>query len=142
MPHIGLADKRSLLQVGPLLQRLPDLSVGRAEDLRNGPGALRPFAEDIFPTRRYVKPHATYSGGLLAPVVLLLHYQVKLLKTVKDASVFLLVVVQRLQQAYHRYAAFMFYQFHGMSVYFLSPLCLIAAFIKDMKRGLGLRTVD
>ena len=82
------------------------------EYLGNGILALRLFAEHILGAGLVVQVHAGYTGALLSAVVLFLHHQVQLVKTVGPGTVFLLVVIQRLQQANHRHTALMLQLLH------------------------------
>ena len=75
------------------------------EYLGNGILALGFLAEHVLGTGFVVQVHAGYTGALLSAVVLFLHHQVQLVKTVGPATVFLLVVIQRFQQANHRHSA-------------------------------------
>ena len=84
------------------------------EYLGNGILALRLFAEHVLGSGLVVQVHAGYTGALLSAVVLFLHHQVQLVKTVGPGTVFLLVVIQRLQQANHRHSALMLQLLHRL----------------------------
>ena len=66
------------------------------------------LAEHIFRTWLLVQTHRGDTGALLSSVVLFLHHQIELIKSISPRTIFLFVVIQRLQQANHRYATLMF----------------------------------
>ena len=88
------------------------------EDLCDGILAFSLLAKHILHTWFVVQAHRCDTSTLLTTVVLLLHHQVELVETIGPRAVFLLVIVQGLQQTDHRYAAFMFQLFHHLNLQF------------------------
>ena len=82
------------------------------ENLRDGVLTLGPLAEHILCARLIGQAYRRDAGALLATIVLLLHHQIELVESVCPRAVLPDVVVEWLQQAYHRYAAFMLQLFH------------------------------
>ena len=82
------------------------------ENLRNGILSLCPLTKHILLTHRCVKIHTSHTSTFLTTVVLFLHHQVEFVQPIFPRAVFLLVILQRLQQANHRHATLMLQLFH------------------------------
>ena len=78
------------------------------EYLGNGVLALGLLTEHILRASLVLQTDGGNTGTFLSAVVLLLHHQIQLVEPVGPRTVFLLVVVQRLQQANHRHTTLMF----------------------------------
>ena len=77
------------------------------ENLRNRILTLGLLTEHIFRAGLVGQAHRGNTSTLLSTVVLLLHHQVELIETIGPRTVFLLVIIQGLQQANHRHATLM-----------------------------------
>ncbi len=88
------------------------LVVGGGEDFADCIAALGTFAEEEFGTRVRLHLQCCKSGTFLTTVVLLLHQQIELVKTVHPGSVLFLIVLQWLEQTNQRNATFVFDGFH------------------------------
>ena len=75
------------------LERLIDM----LEHLGNGVLALGLLTEHIFLASRGIEVHTAHASTFLTTVMLFLHHQVELVKSVAPRTVFLFVVAQRLQ---------------------------------------------
>ena len=77
------------------------------KDLRDGILALGFLTEHILRARFLVQTYRCDTSTLLTAIVLLLHHQVEFIETISPRAILLMVVVQWLQQAYHRDTTFM-----------------------------------
>ena len=82
------------------------------KNFSDSPRSQRTFAEHVFLARRNVQLHASQPRAFLSSVVLFFHQQVKLVQPEHPRAIFLRIVFQRLQQAYHRDPALMLQLFH------------------------------
>ncbi len=96
-----------------------EVGMHRTEYLSNGTGTQGTLTEHIFLTRIGLKLHARQTGRFLATVMLFLHQQIELVQPIHPRAIFFLIVLQRFQQADHRYTAFVFKWFH-ISIYSLN----------------------
>ena len=87
------------------------VDIGR-ENLVDGIFTLGTLAEHVLMTRFGVEFHTCDASTFLPTVVLLLHHQIELIKTIFPCAVLLFVVFERLQKAYHGNATFVFELFH------------------------------
>ena len=84
------------------------VAVHAREDFGNGILALCLLAEHVFRARLGAKLDTGNTSALLSTVVLFLHHQIELVKSVGPCAVLLLVILQWLQEADHRHTTFMF----------------------------------
>ena len=89
-----------------------EVALHGGKDFGNGSRAQGTFAEHVFLAGIGGQLDTGQSGSLLSAVVLLLHQQIELVEPVHPRAILLLIIVERLEKAYHRHAAFMFQWFH------------------------------
>ena len=112
MAHVCFPYEREILEGFAPPPRLIYLRAYGSEDCLNGIRSLRAFAEDIFMAGDGVKLHRSDPSGLLTSVMLLLHKEIELVKTIHRSAIFLFIKGKRFEEADHGYSAFMLYQFH------------------------------
>ena len=112
--HVEFADegREGFGAAGGGFRRAGLLLVHLIENLGDGRGASGTFAKHILVAGFGTQSHAGNARALLSAVVLLLHEEIEFVEGILRGAVFLLVVVERLAQAYHGHAAFVFERFH------------------------------
>ena len=90
----------------------PSVLAHLPEYFGDGTAAESTFAQHIFLSWLCIEIGAGNTCPLLSPIVLLLHEEIEFVEGILRGAVFLLVVVERLAQAYHGHAAFVFERFH------------------------------
>ena len=111
--HIDFTGKRkvflSIVGIGQLLGRqVLEVALHGGKDFGNGSRAQGPFAEHVFLAGIGRQLDAGQPGPFLSAVVLLFHQQIELVEPVHPRAILFLIIVERLEQAYHRHTAFMF----------------------------------
>ncbi len=99
--HIVEAGWRFFLELGQTVIHL-------VKYVFDGGAGIASNAVDVFLTRRHVELHTGDACPVLPAVVLLLHKQVQLVKSVERCAVFSEVIFQGLQQSNHGDATFVF----------------------------------
>ena len=86
--------------------------IDAGEDFRNRILSFGTLTEHVFIARLSVELDTGNTRSFLTTVMLFLHHQIEFVKSIQLRAVFVLVIVKRLQQAYHRHTAFVFELFH------------------------------
>ena len=115
--HIDFARKgKAFLGIVGIVELLggevTEMGVHRVENLGDGSRAQRPFPEHVFLAGVSLQLDASQTRAFLPPVVLFLHKEVELVEAIHPSAILLLVIFERLQEAYHGHAAFVFQLFH------------------------------
>src|SRR5690554_2264479 len=105
--HILLGPGRILKQFGMMIVVVGKVLKYALEYVLYRVGQIGPLPEKILFPRRLVNLQISHSGTILSPIVLLLHQQIQFVESVAPGSIFLLIILQRLQQADQYNAALM-----------------------------------